>query len=62
MGEWILVFFIGYGAFNWNSSGDKGIRYESKKECMEQLEIIKQTAKDNDGQLRVLYCKPAEPD
>ncbi len=57
MAEWVLIFFISYG-FGQSASPKEGIVYQNKEDCMEQLRVIKQIAKENDGRLYSAYCKP----
>ena len=58
--KWALIFWIAYGSgfsSGYVRDGGKAI-YETKKDCMEQLELIRRNAERELQQVRILYCKP----
>lgn len=58
MTAWILTYYISFGWAGYSQSPEGGIEFDTKKDCMEQLEQVRTTAKDGDGTVMTLYCKP----
>lgn len=59
MGIWLLVYHLTWDAgFSWEKH--PGVEYGSKEDCMEQVEVMRQNAKENGMKIRTLYCKPAQ--
>lgn len=54
---WILFFYLD-GGWSFSQSPEGGIKYESKADCIEQMQMIKEQAKDNDYKVLRLYCRP----
>jgi len=55
---WLLTFWIETGVFGYHKHD--GIEFNSKEDCMEQVEVIKSQVKNSDNKLSYAYCYPKE--
>lgn len=55
---WLLVYHLTfYYGFTWNKELE-GIPYDSKEDCMEQLQVIRDNTLASGGKIIELLCKP----
>ena len=57
---WILSFSIDCGFMCFNTV--RGLEFKSKEDCYEQVEMIRDVAKDNDNTVDWAYCSPRYED
>ncbi|MGL4755060.1 MAG: hypothetical protein ACRCXB_22090 [Aeromonadaceae bacterium] len=58
MVTWILVYHLAWDAgFSWTKDQEE---YQTKQDCMEQVEVMRENAKANKLRVLMLYCKPSK--
>ena len=58
MVTWVLVYHLVWDAgFSWTKNQ---VEYQTKQDCMEQVQVMRENAKANGQRAVTLYCKPSE--
>ena len=58
MVTWILVFHLTWdNGWSWSKNQEE---YQTKEDCMEQVQTMRENAKASDLRVITLYCKPSK--